>query len=175
MTYILIRTGLMLVSLAAVLVFCGGTYQQIKGQAKTNEEMKRVAENIRKANDLTTTTVQRMQPLVRTATALKNMNAGLTSTAQLLTEMNQGLHRVTNSERKIIANLTALNSTISSTSSEIKQVSAKNGQLVQFTGLMGRQVRTEYGSMKQMNRLTSTSIAEMQKLNRKFSILRVLP
>ncbi len=175
MTYVLLRTVITLISLSALLAFGWGTYQQIKGQAETNKEMKRVAENIKKANALTATTVQSMKPLVETAAYLQKMNEGLSATGQLLTEMNRGLAGVTKSERSIIFNLAALNHSIGSTQSEIKRVSLENSKLVGFTRNMKTQVQTEYGSMQKLNLLTDTSVEELGKLNEKFRVLRVLP
>lgn len=175
MTNLFFRWGVPLISLAALCVFGWGTYLQIKGQGETNQEMRRVAESVQKANELTSITAKSLQPLVETAKTMQAMNRDLAATGQLLKEMNDGLARVTSSERRIVANLTALNQSIGATQEEIGRVSQFNGQLVSLFTQMKGQVRQERGSVHKMNGLTMTSIGELRKLNEKFAVLRALP
>jgi hypothetical protein len=171
----LLKAAIFLVSVLALIVVGWGTYNQIKGQAETNKEMKRVALSVKKANELTGVTVQRLSPLSETAATLRTMNSGLTKTGSLLTEMNAGIGSVANSERTIIKNLTALNQTTSGVLDQLKNVSAGSGNLVSGTGKMGSQVQQEANSMGGLNGLTDESIAQLRKLNQKFSLLRALP
>jgi hypothetical protein len=171
----LLKIGVFLVSILALAVFGWGTYSQIKGQAETNKEMKKVAQNIKKADALTAVTVQRLQPLSETAATLKTMNGGLSATASLLTKMNGGLGSVTKGEQVIIQNLTALNGTTNGVLAQLQAVSTGSGKMVGSTGKMHGQVQNELNSMRGLNSLTDESIAELRKLNKKFSLLRSLP
>ncbi|WP_047150768.1 hypothetical protein [Aneurinibacillus tyrosinisolvens] len=171
----MLKIGVFLVSVLSLAVFGWGTYNQIKGQAETNKEMKKVAQNIKKADALTSITVQSLQPLEETAKTIQTMNGGLTTTARLLTEMNIGLGSVTKGEQVIIQNLTALNGTTNGVLSQLQAVSTGSGKLVGSTGKMQGQVQSESASMQGLNGLTDESIAEMRKLNKKFSLLRSLP
>ncbi|NGQ94288.1 hypothetical protein G3578_03750 [Brevibacillus sp. SYP-B805] len=170
-----VRAMLALISLFSLCTFGWGTYWQIAGQAETNQEMKQVARHIKEASALTAVTIDRMKPLQETAAMLGTMNGGLTATAQLLTEMNRGLASVTNSERLIVTNLTALNGSIASTGDALQQVSGINLQLAASTGSLRSQVESEHRLMARMNSLSDTSVAEMRNLNRKIAVLRALP
>ncbi|SEN29101.1 hypothetical protein [Lihuaxuella thermophila] len=169
------KIALLMINLALFGLFGWGTFQQISNQQQMNRVMADVHQHIKEAHRLTTITNQQLQPLRETADTIKQMNSKLTSTHQMLSNMNRSLNRVTASEQKIVTGLDHLNRHTSTVLSQLNSLRDQNGQLVPQATALAEQTNTENDYLKTLSRLTSISINELAELNQKFKWLSYLP
>ncbi|MGA9174502.1 MAG: hypothetical protein WBZ33_11075 [Thermoactinomyces sp.] len=165
----------LIVNLTLFALFGYGTYQQIENQKQTNRLMGEVSKNITLAYQLTQKTNEQLKPLSKSATTIGQMNHKLETTHHLLSQMNQSVASVNNSEQKIITGLDQLNKDTSEALVQLKSISSANGELDPLTKSMSTQTDQENGAITTLGKLTTTSIAELHKLNEKLILLSLLP
>lgn len=171
----LARAVVWMINLVLLGLTLWGTFQQIVTQKSTNLVMAQVHQNIKKAQELTVITNQRLQPLRETADSIEKMNGKLDSTNQMLTHMNQSLNRVTISEQKIVTGLDQLNQNTMIVLNQIQRLQGANGRLIPPSSTVATQTQNEHDFMESLYEMTGTSIEEIAKLNRKFAWVGMLP
>ncbi|MFC4766566.1 hypothetical protein [Effusibacillus consociatus] len=165
-----------LVSVVASGVFLWGTYHQIVNQQTMNSTFGNILGQVQHASNLTSETLNVVSPISDIVQGVETMNNKLsTGVIPNLTDANNSLNSITETESAIIAALGSLNSVTTNTVGEIGKVADANRKVLGLIGQANDSAGKELGLMQNLSSLTDQSIKELTVLNKKFAMLSLLP